>query len=65
MDMMSIAQVRVLAIRVILQEAPTIGTCFMNIQKGRKPKISKEKTATTALNALQLLFWPHLCGEDL
>ena len=23
------------------------------------------KAATTALNALQLLFWPHLCGKDL
>ena len=22
------------------------------------------KSATTTLNALQLLFWPHLCGED-
>ena len=22
------------------------------------------EAATTALNALQLLFWPHLCGED-
>jgi len=43
LDMMSAAQVHVLAIRVILQEAPTIGTCFMNIQEGRKPKISKGK----------------------
>ena len=28
-------------------------------------KYLKAKTATTALNTLQQLFWPHLCGEDL
>ena len=27
-------------------------------------KISEGKAATTALNALHLIFWPHLCGED-
>ena len=27
-------------------------------------EISKKKAATIALNALQQLFWPHLCGED-
>ena len=31
----------------------------------KNTEISKEKTATIALNALQQLFWPHLCGEDL
>ena len=28
-------------------------------------EISKGKAATTALNALQQLSWPYLCGEDL
>ena len=32
--------------------------------KGEVLKISRKKAATTALNALQLLFWPHLCGEN-
>ena len=36
-----------------------------DVGKGEVLKISKEKTAITALNALQLLFWPHLCREDL
>ena len=30
----------------------------------RIQKYLKTKAATTALNALQQLFWPHLCGED-
>ena len=37
-DMMNTIQVCTLAIRVILQEAPMIGTCLMNIREGRKPK---------------------------
>ena len=40
-------------------------TCLMSMQEGRKPENIKGKATTTALNALQLLFWPHLCGEDL
>ena len=64
-DMMSAAQVCVAAIRVTLQEAPMIGTCLTNIREWRKPKNIYGKATTTALNALQLLFWQHLCGEDL
>ena len=31
----------------------------------KNAEISKGKTVTTAaFNALQQLFWPHLCGED-
>ena len=37
-DMMSAAQVCVVAIKVTIQEAPMIGTCLMNIREGRKPK---------------------------
>ena len=64
LDMMNAAQVCTLAIRVTLQEVQVIETCLMNIWEGRKPKNIYGKAATTALNALQLLFWPHLCKED-
>ena len=37
-DMMNAAQVCTPAIKVILQEAPMIGTCLMNTQEERKPK---------------------------
>ena len=37
----------------------------MNIREGMKPNNIYEKVVTIALNALQLLFWPRLCGEDL
>ena len=30
----------------------------------KNAKISKRKAITIAFNALQQLFWPHLCGED-
>ena len=30
----------------------------------KNEEISKGKAATTVLNALQQLFWLHLCGED-
>ena len=30
----------------------------------RAMRAQKYLIATTALNAMQLLFWPHLCGED-
>ena len=64
-DMMNAVQISILAIRMTLQEAPMIETCLINIREGRKPKNIQGKAATTALNALQLLFWPHLCREDL
>ena len=31
----------------------------------RIQKYLEAKAATTTLNALQQLFWPHLCGKDL
>ena len=31
----------------------------------RIQKYLEAKAVTTALNALQQFFWPHLCGEDL
>ena len=31
----------------------------------RIQKYLQAKATTTTLNALQQLFWPHLCGEDL
>ena len=37
----------------------------MNVQERERFKNIYGKTATTTLNALQLLFWPHLCREDL
>ena len=30
----------------------------------KNAEISKIKAVTTAFNALQQLFWPHVCGED-
>ena len=64
-NMIKTAQAHILTTKVTLQKALAIGKCLMNVQEGRKLKNIKEKSATTALNALQLLFWLHLCGEDL
>ena len=33
-------------------------------EEDKNTEISKRKAATTALNALQQLFWSYLCGED-
>lgn len=30
----------------------------------KNEEISKGKATTTVFNALQQLFWPHLCGKD-
>ena len=64
-DVTYAVQVCIPAIRITLQVAQMMGTCLMNIQEGRESKNIKGKAAVTALNALQLLFWPHLCGENL
>ena len=37
-DMMNVAQLCTLAIKVTLQNAPMIGTCLISIQERRKPK---------------------------
>ena len=42
-DVMNAAQACIPATKVILQQAPAIGICLMNVQEGRKLKISKEK----------------------
>ena len=42
-DMMNAAQACIPATKVILQKALAIGMCLMNVQEGRKLKISKEK----------------------
>ena len=55
-DMTNAVQVCILAIRMILQEAPIIGTCFMNIQEGRKPKNIWGKAAITALKCTAATF---------
>ena len=65
LDMINAAQECISAIKVTLQKAPMTGTCHMNTREERKPKNIYGKAATTALNALQLLLWPHLCGKDL
>ena len=62
---MNVAQISILATRTTVQEASMIGTCLMNIREKKKPKNLQGKAATTAFNALQLLLWPFLCGEDL
>ena len=62
-DMINAAQVSIPATRMTLQGAPLVGTCLLNIRKGRKPKNILGKATITALNALQLLFLPHLCEE--
>ena len=41
-----------------------IGACIMNVLEEWEPKNIYKKVAITALNVLQLTFWPHLCGED-
>jgi len=41
--MMNVTQACIPATKVILQKAPTIGTCLINVQEGRKLKISKRK----------------------
>ena len=64
-DMMNAAQVSIPAIRMTIQEASMIGTCLINIREGRKPKNIYGKTATIALNALQLFFWLHLYGKTV
>ena len=33
-------------------------------EEDKNTEIFKRKVATIALNTLQQLFWPHLCGED-
>ena len=63
-DLINAIQACILATQIALQEAPLIGTCRTNTPRKETQNI-KEKAATTALNALQLLFLPHLCGEDL
>ena len=64
-DIIHAAQVFIPATRVILQEAPLMETCPLNIWEGRKPKNIYGNATTTTLNAQQLLLWSHLCGEDL
>ena len=54
-----------LSLKVTFQEVPLIGTCIMNIQEGWKLRNILGKAAATALNTLQLTFWPHLYGENL
>ena len=56
LDMINVAQISIPAIRMTLHKAPMIGTCLMNTREGRKPKNIEGKTATIALNVLQLLF---------
>ena len=56
-DLINAVQTCILATKIALQEAPLMGTCHTSTPK--------EKAATTTLNALQLLFWPHLGEEDL
>ena len=53
-----------LSLKVTFQEVPLIGTCIMNIQEGWKLRNILGKAAATALNTLQLTFWPHLYGEN-
>ena len=56
-DLINAVQACILATKIALQEAPLIGMCHTSTPE--------EKAATTTLNALQLLFWPHLCEKDL
>ena len=63
-DMVSASQVSTPATRTTFQETPLLGTCLINVREGRKLKNIQGKAATITLNALQLLLWPHLCGED-
>ena len=46
------------------QEILLIRISIIEAQVEGSPKISKEKAATTALNALHLINWSHLCGGD-
>ena len=64
LDMMNASQVSIPATRMTFQETPLMGMCLINMRERRKPKNIQGKAITTTLNALQLLFWPHLCEED-
>ena len=46
------------------QEILLIRISIIEAQVEGSPKISKEKAATTLLNALHLINWSHLCGGD-
>ena len=63
LDIMNASQVSIPATRMTFQETPLMGMCLINMRERRKPKNIQGKAITTTLNALQLLFWPHLCGE--
>ena len=51
----------ILSLKVTFQEVSLIGMCIMNIQEGWKLINILGKAGTIALNALQLIFWSHLC----
>ena len=54
----------ILSLEVTFQETLMIGACITNVLEEWEPKNIYKKVAITALNVLQLTFWPHLCGED-
>ena len=56
-NLINAVQACILATKTAFQEAPLMGMCHTSTPE--------KKAAITTLNALQLLFWLYLCGEDL
>ena len=63
-DKRSTDRMHILSLEVTFQETPMIGACIMNVLEEWEPENIYKKVAITALNVLQLTFWPHLHGED-
>ena len=54
----------ILSLKVTFQETPLLGVSITNILEEQELGNILDKATAITLNALQLLFWPHLCGED-
>jgi len=62
-DVACATQICIPTSRMTLQEVAMIGTCFMNIQEGGKPKKYLGENCCHRIKCIA--FWPHLCKEDL
>ena len=55
----------ILSLKVTFQETPLLGVSITNILEEQELGNILDKAAAITLNALQLLFYLHLYGEDL
>ena len=58
-DLTNVSKVNFVLTWITFQEVPTMKIDFRCTRKGKDTEISRGKAATTALNALQQLSWPH------